>query len=148
MELALVILLLLFLLQGLAKFVLWAVVPYETRIKRIAGMYTKGPGPLSVFDTINTALAGVLVVLLFLTDLRHLSFLTGLVVGMVLIQISFHRFNQVLPEDKAPRMPPPPITLMSYAIQARPSRAWLEFSLIAALSVWGIYLLLSQNLFG
>ncbi|MBE1876279.1 hypothetical protein [Myceligenerans pegani] len=147
-ELVLVILLLLFMLQGLAKFLLWAVVPYETRIKRIAAMYARGPGPMSVFDTVNTALAGVLVVLLFLTDMQHLSFLTGLIAGMVLIQISFHRFNQELPDDKAPRMPAPPITLMSYAIQARPSRAWLEYSLITALFVWGIAVLVSRNLFG
>lgn len=63
-----------------------------------------------------------LVVLLLLTQMQSLSFITGLVVGMLTIKVFFHRFSTPLPPDKAPETPTPPRKLMSYAIQANP--AW------------------------
>ncbi len=37
---------------------------------------------------------------------------------------------------------------MSFAIQARPGLAWREYALIAAVSVWGLYVLVVRNLIG
>lgn len=149
MELALVILLLLVTVQSLAKFGMWMVAPYETRIARIASYYAGGPRKLAIADGVLLALSIALVLLLFATDMRYLSFVTGLTVGMTLIQLFFHRFNRPLPPKKSPEdSPAPPIKLMSYAIQAQPALAWREMTVITALSVWAIYMLVSRGLLG
>ncbi|GAA1773911.1 MULTISPECIES: hypothetical protein [Streptomonospora] len=149
MELALVILLLLITVQSLAKFGVWLVVPYQTRIARIASYYAGGPRKLAIADGVLLALSVVLVLLLFATDMRYLSFVTGLLVGMTLIQLFFHRFNRPLPPEHSPEdTPAPPIKLMSYAIQARPGLAWRETAVITALSVWAVFMLVSRGLLG
>jgi hypothetical protein len=58
---------------------------------------------------------------------------------MTLIQVYFHRFSVPLSDDEAPEPPPSPIKIMSYAIQARPSRPWKELVVIACLLVWSLY---------
>jgi len=63
------------------------------------------------------------VVVLFVTGVQHLSFIAGLIVEMLLIQIFYHRFNKVLPPDKAPAPPVAANKLTSFAIQAEPSLA-------------------------
>ena len=55
---------------------------------------------------------GVLVVLLFLTQMHDLSFITGLIVGMLTIHIFFHQFSRVLPAEQMPETPTPPRKLM------------------------------------
>jgi hypothetical protein len=77
------------------------------------------------------------VLLVFAID--HVSFLTGLLVGMTLIQINFHKFSVPLSDDEAPAPPSSPIKIMSYAIQARPSRPWKGLVVIACLLVWSLY---------
>lgn len=67
-------------------------------------------------------------VLLFLTDMQELSFITGLIVGMLVIQIFFHRFDRQLPVDKTPETPAAPIKVMSYAIQANPRSRGARYS--------------------
>lgn len=148
MELALIVLLLLVNVQSLVKFAVWMLVPYETRIGRIASYYEGGPRKIAIADGVLLALSALLVVLLFATDMRYLSFVTGLVVGMTLIQVLFHRFNRPLPQAKSPESPASPIKLMSYAIQAQPGRAWREVAVITALSMWAIYMLVTEGLLG
>jgi hypothetical protein len=70
----------------------------------------------------------------------------GLVVGMLTLQVFFHRFSQVLPADKLPETSAPPRKLMSYAIQAEPRLAWRE--IMAALFVWGLHMLVTHGIFG
>ena len=48
-----------------------------------------------------------LVILLMLTEMHYLSFITGLVVGMLTIQVFFHRFSKPLTPDKMPESPTP-----------------------------------------
>jgi hypothetical protein len=36
--------------------------------------------------------------------MQELSFITGLITGMLIIQIFFHRFHEALPDDEAPRI--------------------------------------------
>jgi len=57
---------------------------------------------------------------------------------MTLIQLYFHQFSVPLSDDEAPRSPSSPIKVMSYAIQANPSRPWKELLLIASLLVWSL----------
>ncbi len=77
--------------------------------------------------------------------MHGLSLITGLIVGMLLIQIFFHRFDKPLPQEQAPpESPAPPRKLMSYAIQADPGLAWREIILMTALLVWALYELISK----
>jgi len=71
----------------------------------------------------------------------HLSFVTGLVVGMLVIQVFFHRFHEPLPADRTPAASAPPVKVMSYAIQAKPRLAWREIAVMTVLFVWSAYLL-------
>ena len=90
-------------------------------------------------DAVLLVFAIVLAGLLGLRGADHVSFLTGLLVGMTLIQIYFHQFSMPLSGDEAPEPPSSPIKIMSYAIQARPGRPWKELIVIACFLVWSLY---------
>lgn len=90
MSVALTILLIALCLQGLAKFAVGFVVPYRTRINRIATYYRQDGRIISIYDSTTLAIIVVLVALLFVTAMHALSFITGLIVGMLLIQILHH----------------------------------------------------------
>jgi uncharacterized membrane protein YphA (DoxX/SURF4 family) len=141
MSVVLAVLLIVFCLQGLVKFAVGFLVPYSTRIRRIASYYERGGRVIAVYDTITLGVLVVLVTLLVVTGMDHLSFSTGLVVGMLTIQVFFHRFHAALPADKAPAEPAPPRKVMSYAIQATPELAWREITVMTVLFVWSGYLL-------
>ncbi|MES9542857.1 MULTISPECIES: hypothetical protein [unclassified Actinomadura] len=147
MKIILVVLLTLLTLQALAKFVAWFTVPYSSRIKRMATYYDKKHRFITVYDTVTLGLGIVIVLLAFLTGVEYLSFISGFIVGMICIQVFFHRFIHVLPEDKTPQMPTPPVKLLSYAIQAQPGLAWREIAFISILSVWSLYMLIARGLF-
>jgi hypothetical protein len=83
--------------------------------------------------------------LLFVSGVDYLSFATGLLVGMTIIQVYFHRFSAVLPSDKSPDPPVSAIKLMSYAIQADPGKAWRELTLMTVLLVWVLYMLVTHG---
>jgi hypothetical protein len=107
---------------------------YETRIKRISAEYEDGAKAVRYVDAIVLALCVVFVGLLLVSGKTEtLSFATGLVVGMTLIQTYFHRFKKPLPPERAPESPPPPIKLMSFAIQDDPRQAWIEYLLMTIL---------------
>ena len=144
MSVALSILLIAFCIQGLVKFAVGFLVPYPTRIRRIASYYQRGGRIISIYDTVTLIIIVVLVVLLFLTGIHDLSFITGLVVGMLVIQIFFHRFSEPLPEDKAPESSAPPRQIMSYAIQAHPALAWREIVLMTVLFGWALDALIAH----
>jgi multisubunit Na+/H+ antiporter MnhE subunit len=92
----------------------------------------------------SLAVIVALVVLLYLTDMQQLSFITGLIVGMLVIQIFFHRFSEPLPPDRAPEHPSTPKKLMSYAIQANPALAWREIIVMTALLSWALVELIAR----
>ena len=144
MSTALIILLIAFCLQGLVKFAVGFFVPYSTRIRRIASYYDRDGRIISIYDSVTLVIIGVLVILLFLTDMHDISFITGLVSGMLIIQVFFHRFSKPLTPDQAPESPPPPRKLMSYAIQAKPTLAWREIVLMTALFGWALYVLIDR----
>ncbi len=140
----LTIALILFCIQGLVKFAVGFLVPYDTRIKRISSHYERDGRIISIYDTATLVIIVVLVVLLFVTGVHELSFITGLVVGMLIIQIFFHRFSERLIEDKAPETSAPPRKIMSYAIQANPGLGWREIIVMTALFCWALYELVSH----
>src|SRR4029450_3691626 len=113
MSVALTIMLIAFCVQGLVKFAVGFLVPYRRRINRIATYYRRDGRISSVYDSVILAIIVVLVALLFVIDMQGLSFITGLIVGMLLIQIFFHRFDKPLaPEQAPPESPAPPRKLM------------------------------------
>ena len=144
MSIALAIVLIAFCIQGLVKFAVGFVVPYPTRIRRIASYYQRGGRIISIYDTVTLIIIVVLVVLLFLTGIHELSFITGVIVGMLVIQIFFHRFSERLPEDRAPESSAPPRQIMSYAIQDHPALAWREIVLMTMLFCWALYALIAH----
>jgi hypothetical protein len=137
MSIVLTIVLIAFCVQGLVKFAVGFLVPYSTRINRIATYYRRDGRIISIYDSVTLVIIVALVVLLFLTDMQDLSFITGLVVGMLLIQIFFHRFDKPLAPERAPESGSPPRKVMSYAIQAQPGLAWREILVMTALFGWG-----------
>ena len=139
MSVALTVLLIAFCLQALVKFAVGFAVPYRTRITPIAAYYRRDDRIISVYDTVTLVITVALVVLLFLTDMQPVSFITGLVVGMLIIQIFFHRFSEPLIAERAPEPEAAPRKIMSYAIQARPGLAWREIILMAALFCWALF---------
>lgn len=147
MSVVLTILLIAFCLQGLVKFAAGFLVPYPTRIKRIASYYGREGRVISIYDNVTLVMVVALVVLLMATEMQYLSFVTGLVVGMLIIQIFFHRFSKPLPAEKMPESPTPPRKLMSYAIRANPGLAWREILFMTVLFAWALYMLF-EGLFG
>jgi len=140
----LAILLAVYSIQALAKFSFFFVLSYRSRRKALDRAYG---GKLSATKTADAFLLMLVIVLAVLLGLRgadHVSFITGLLVGMTLIQMYFHQFSVPLSDDEAPEPPASPIKIMSYAIQARPSRPWKELVLIAVLLVWSLYGLAQQ----
>jgi hypothetical protein len=146
MSITLTILLIAFCVQGLTKFVVGFAVPYRTRIERIGAYYRRDGRIISVYDSVTLVIIVALVVLLFLTDMQPVSFITGLVAGMLIIQIFFHRFSEPLAADRAPEPEAAPRKVMSYAIQARPGLAWREIALMTALFGWALYELVGSLL--
>jgi len=129
---------------ALAKFGFFFVLSYSSRRKALDQAYG---GKVSATKTADTALlvfAIVLSILLAARGADPVSFLTGLLVGMTLMQIYFHRFSAPLSADEAPPPPTSPIKIMSYAIQAKPSRPWKELLVITVLLVWSLYSLARQ----
>lgn len=145
MLLALKILLALYALYALVKFFDFFFTNYERRISGIKTAYENGGRTIMVFDAIMLLFMAVLLALLYLTGVEYLSFVTGLLVGMTLIQVYFHRFNRALPAEKAPDAPFSAIKLMSYAIQANPGLAWRELVIITVLLLWGLYMLATRG---
>jgi hypothetical protein len=148
MTIVLAILMALFYLQGLVKFGLWLLAPYSLRIKRISSYYARGQRVITLYDTITLLCVVAIIVLRFASGMSAPSFVAGLVVGMNLIQIFIHRFNQSLPDDKKPPAPAPPNMTMSYAIQANPTLGWREIVIMAPLSAWALYVIVAEPLLG
>jgi hypothetical protein len=144
LSVVLTVLLIAFCLQGLVKFVVGFAVPYRTRIARIGAYYRRDGRIIGIYDSVTLVIIIALVVLLFLTGMQPLSFITGLVAGMLIIQIFFHRFSEPLSDDQAPEAGAAPRKVMSYAIQARPALAWREIALMTALFGWAFYELVSH----
>lgn len=135
---ALSVLLVLYAVQALAKFVIWAAVPYDTRIRKISTYYDRDNKIISTYDTISLITLVAAVILLLLIGTEWLSFMTGLIVGMLLIQTFFHRFDRPLPADRAPQPPAPVRKTQSYAIHDAPQLAWREISVITILLIVGL----------
>ena len=129
MSVVLTIVLIAFCIQGLVKFAVGFLVPYRTRIARIATYYEHDGRIISIYDSVTLGIVAAAVVLLFLTEMQELSFITGLIVGMLVIQIFFHRFSEPLDPEQAPESP---------------ALAWREIVVMTALLAWALYMLIGH----
>jgi hypothetical protein len=128
------------------KFAVGFLVPYQARIGRIATYYRRDGRIISIYDSVILVIIVGLIGLLSLTGMQDLSFITGLIVGMLLIQLFFHRFDKPLAPEQSPESGAAPRKVMSYAIQAQPGLAWREILVMTALFGWALYALLGQLL--
>src|SRR5260370_27668486 len=87
---ALKILLTLYLLYGLLKFFDFFFLKYETRIERIRAAYQDGGRTIRIFDDVVLILMLVLIILVFASGVEYVSFTTGLLFGITLVQVYFH----------------------------------------------------------
>jgi len=141
----LTILLAIYGVHALAKFGFFFLLSYSRRREALDRTYAGRAGATKKADAVLLAFAIILVGLLAIRGAEPVSFLAGLLVGMTLIQIYFHQFSVPLSADEAPEPPSSPIKIMSYAIQAKPDRAWKELVVIACLLIWSLYGLARQG---
>lgn len=140
------ILLFVYILYSLLKFFEFF---YRSEKKKQEGLemvYEKGNGKIiQIFDTVILILMILFLVLLAFTGVEYLSFTTGLLVGMTLIQVYFHRFSKTIPPEKSPKPPITALKLMSYSIQAQPGNAWRELVFMTVLFLWALYKLATEG---
>jgi hypothetical protein len=111
----------------------------------LRAVYSGDGRVIRIFDNVTLILMVVFVALLFATGVEYLSFTTGLLVGMTIIQVYFHRFSDPLPAEKSPEPPITAIKLMSYSIQANPGKAWRELVFMTVLFVWALFMLVTRG---
>jgi hypothetical protein len=139
------VLLTLYAAYALLKFFDFFYVSRERRMVSIRRGYENDGRAIRAYDAVMLGLVVVLVVLQLAAGVHGLSFLTGLLVGMTLIQVYFHRFNQPLPKDDLPPEPVSAIKLMSWSIQAYPGAAWREIALVTVLLVGSLVLVFAPQ---
>jgi amino acid transporter len=122
--LVLKILLTFFIVYSLLKFFVFFFVKYNTRRKWLDSSYKGKTSATKLSDIFLLVMVLLLLGFLFASgEMEYISFTTGLLVGMVLIQLYFHSFSEPLPPEKSPEPPVSPIKTMSYAIEANPAKA-------------------------
>jgi hypothetical protein len=139
------ILLTVYILYALLKFFEFFFRNDETKMKGLRAVYSGNGRVIRIFDNVMLILMVVFVALLFATGVEYLSFTTGLLVGMTIIQVYFHRFSDPLPAEKSPEPPVTAIKLMSYSIQANPGKAWRELVFMTVLFVWALVMLVTRG---
>jgi hypothetical protein len=118
----------------------------EAKQKGLEMVYERGQGKIiKVFDDVMLVIMIAVLLLLSLHGVEYLNFITGLLVGMTIIQIYFHRFSIPLSAEKSPKPPITALKLMSYSIQANPGRAWKELLFMTLLFAWALYMLASKS---
>lgn len=144
--LVLKIFLVFFVVYSLIKFMFFFFVKYDTRRKLLDSAYKGKTSGSKIQDIFFLTVILILLGLLFVSGAtEYISFITGLLVGMILIQLYFHSFSQPLTPEKSPEPPISAIKMMSYAIEANPGRAWKELLIMTILFIWAIYTLLTQG---
>ena len=140
------VLLTIYIVYALLKFFEFFFRDEKTKEKGLHAVYVEGNGRVvKIFDNVILLFAIVLIALLFWGGIEYVSFTTGLLAGMTIIQVYFHEFSDPLPPEKSP---PPPVTalkMMSYSIQATPGKAWRELALMTALFLWALFMLATRG---
>jgi hypothetical protein len=146
MSTTLKVLLTVYILYALLKFFEFFFRDEETKRKGLDTVYVKGNGRVvRIFDNAILVFTLVLLALVFASGVEYLSFTTGLLVGMTIIQLYFHRFSDPLPPEQSPQQPITALKMLSYSIQANPGKAWRELTLMTLLFAWSLYMLATRG---
>ena len=146
MSTTLKVLLTLYILYALLKFFEFFFRDEEAKRQGLDTVYVQGNGRVvRIFDNVTLIFTLVLLALVFASGVEYLSFTTGLLVGMTIIQLYFHRFSDPLPPEKSPQPPITALKMLSYSIQANPGKAWRELALMTLLFVWSLYMLATRG---
>ncbi len=145
-SLTLKILLTVYILYALLKFFEFFFRDEAAKRKGLDAVYEKGGGrAVKIFDNGILILMLIFLALLFVGGVEYVSFTTGLLVGMTIIQVYFHRFSDPLPPEKSPAPPLTALKMLSYSVQANPGKAWRELVLMTLLFLWCLYRLVTQG---
>jgi hypothetical protein len=145
-SLTLKILLTIYIIYALLKFFEFFFRSDEAKLRGLDAVYVRGGGAVvKAFDKIITVFVLVLLALLFTSGVEYVSFTTGLLVGMTIIQTYFHEFSDPLPPEKSPQPPVTALKMLSYSIQANPGKAWKELLLMTVLFAWSLYMLVTHG---
>ena len=146
MSTTLKVLLTMYILYALLKFFEFFLRDEATKRKGLDTVYVQGNGRVvRIFDNVTLVFTLVLLALVFASGVEYLSFTTGLLVGMTIIQLYFHRFSDPLPPEKSPQPPITALKMLSYSIQANPGKAWRELVLMTLLFAWSLYMLATRG---
>ena len=146
MSTTLKVLLTVYILYALLKFFEFFFRDEKTKRKGLDTVYVQGNGRVvRIFDNVTLVFTLVLLALVFASRVEYLSFTTGLLVGMTIIQLYFHRFSDPLPPEKSPQPPITALKMLSYSIQANPGKAWRELVLMTLLFAWSLYMLATRG---
>lgn len=144
--LALKIVLIFFVIYSLVKFFVFFFIKYETRRNLLDKSYNGKTSATKVQDIFLLVMVLIIIGLLFISgQTEYISFVSGLLAGMVLIQLYFHSFSEPLTEEESPKPPISPIKMMSYAIEANPKRPWRELVIMTIIFIWALYMLITQG---
>ena len=145
-SLTLKILLTVYIFYALLKFFEFFFRSNEAKMKGLEAVYLRGGGAVvKAFDNIMLVFLLILLALLFTSGVEYLSFTTGLLVGMTIIQLYFHEFSDPLPPEKSPQPPITALKMLSYSIQANPGKAWKELVFMTLLFGWSLYMLMTHG---
>jgi hypothetical protein len=139
------ILLTIYILYALLKFFEFFFRSDEAKMKGLRAVYSGSGHAIKIFDNVTLVLMLVFIGLLFASGVEYLNFITGLLVGMTVIQVYFHRFSDPLPPEKSPEPPITALKMMSYSIQASPEKAWKELLMMTVLFLWALYMLATRG---
>lgn len=125
---------------SILKFAFFFILPYGKRRAALDKSYAGRPYATGLSDKILLAFAVLVAVVVLADHGEPMSFLGGLFVGSVLIQLFFHAFHVPVSAERSAPEPHSPLKAMSYAIQDRPWRAWKEMAAMTAIILAGVAL--------
>jgi hypothetical protein len=135
-----------YIIYALLKFFEFFFRDEATKMKGLRAVYVQGGGKVvRIFDNVILVVMLIFLGLMFATGVEYLSFTTGLLVGMTIIQLYFHRFSDPLPPEKSPEPPVTALKMLSYSVQANPGKAWRELILMTLLFAWSLYMLATRG---
>ncbi len=95
-----------FFVYSLIKFMFFFFVKYDTRRKLLDNSYKGKTSATKIQDIFLLVMILILMGLLFVSGAtEYVSFITGLLAGMVLIQTYFHSFSKPLTSEESPEPP-------------------------------------------
>lgn len=111
---------------SILKFAVFFVIPYARRRAALDKAYAGRAAATTTSDKVLLVVAAAIAAAVLFDHGEPISFLGGLFVGAILIQLFFHAFHVPVEADREAPEPRSPLKQMSYAIQDKPARAWKE----------------------